>query len=221
MYVLFGTKWCNIFSGPMWSYAPVNQTNDALHGLTKDPINALVNVPAPSDRTVRRSIASNDFSIGADIQTKVLDKLAKMYPDVRWWLKGDGTDVVKGLWKSTLGEWARDVDLNDGNLQQQYTKYKCRMEEVKGLGIGKSIEEIRSILSQEVAAIRIDLSFISNELQNINKNYEEKLRSGSTEKNMFILTWEIEELKSINNEGRTIHEDLLVCINFCTSSLFE
>ena len=85
-----------------------------------------------------------------------------MYPDVRWWLKGDGTDVVKGLWKSTLGEWARDVDLNDGNLQQQYTKYKCRMEEVKGLGIGKSIEEIRSILSQEVAAIRIDLSFISN-----------------------------------------------------------
>jgi len=59
------------------------------------------------------------------------------------------------------------------------------------------------------------------ELQNINRTYEEKLQSGSTEKNMFTLTWEIEELKSINDEGRRIHEDLLVCINFCASSLFE
>ena len=65
------------------------------------------------------------------------------------------------------------------------------------------------------------MPYILTELQNVNKNYEEKLRSGSTEKNMFTLTWEIEELKSINNEGRTIHEDLLVCINFCTCSLFE
>ena len=39
-----------------------------------------------------------------------------MYPDVYWWLKGDGTDVVKGLWQSMSGEWAGDVDINDGKL---------------------------------------------------------------------------------------------------------
>jgi len=85
-----------------------------------------------------------------------------MYPDTHWWLKGDSTDVVKGLWQSTLGEWAGDVNLNDGKLQQQYIQYKSRMEEVKSLGIGKSVDEIKSILSKEVATIRSDLSFLSN-----------------------------------------------------------
>jgi len=38
---------------------------------------------------------------------------------------------------------------------------------------------------------------------------------------MFSLTWEIEELKNINTEGHKIHEDLLVCVNFCTPTLFQ
>ena len=28
MYNLFGTKWCNMFAGPFWSYAPVAQANE-------------------------------------------------------------------------------------------------------------------------------------------------------------------------------------------------
>ena len=61
---------------------------------------------------------------------------------------GDGTDVVKGLWQSMSGEWEGDVDINDGKLQQQYTDYNCRMEELKNLGVGKSIEKIQSILNE-------------------------------------------------------------------------
>ena len=34
MYNLFGTKWCNIFAGPLWSYAPVAQANEILFGIT-------------------------------------------------------------------------------------------------------------------------------------------------------------------------------------------
>jgi len=49
------------------------------------------------------------------IQTKILEKLAESNPGVYWWLRGDGTDVVK---QSATREWARDVDLNDGKLQQ-------------------------------------------------------------------------------------------------------
>ena len=92
----------------------------------------------------------------------MLEKLCRMYPDVHWWLKGDGTDVVKGLWQSMSGEWAGDVDLNDGKLQWQYTDYKSRMEKLKHLGVGKSIEELRSILNQEIVTISADLSFVSN-----------------------------------------------------------
>lgn len=38
---------------------------------------------------------------------------------------------------------------------------------------------------------------------------------------MFSLIWEIEELKSINTKGRSIHEDLMICNNFCTLSSFQ
>ena len=79
-------------------------------------------------------------------------------------VKGDGTDIMKDFWQSTLGEWARDVDLDDGKLQQQYTNYQRRMEEVKNLCIGKSIEEMRSILRQEVVTTSTDLSFLSHSL---------------------------------------------------------
>jgi len=85
-----------------------------------------------------------------------------MYPDVYWWLKGDSRDVLKGLWQSMSGEWAGDVDINDGKLQQHYTDYNCRMEELKNIGVGKSIEEIQSILNQEIITISADLSFVSN-----------------------------------------------------------
>ena len=50
----------------------------------------------------------------------VLKKLVSINPTARWWIKGDGTDVVKGLWQSVSGEWASDVDLNDGKLQHLY-----------------------------------------------------------------------------------------------------
>jgi len=38
---------------------------------------------------------------------------------------------------SLSGEWAGDVDLNDGKLQRQCTDYKSRMEKLKHLGVGK------------------------------------------------------------------------------------
>jgi len=69
------------------------------------------------------------------IQTKILEKLAESNPAVYWWLQGDGTDVVKDLWQSATGEWAGDIDLNDGKIQQQYYRYKLRMEEIDSVGL--------------------------------------------------------------------------------------
>jgi len=56
----------------------------------------------------------------------VLAKLNAVNPTAKWWVKGDGTDVVKGLWQSVSGEWGGDVDLNDGKLQQAYSDLQNR-----------------------------------------------------------------------------------------------
>ena len=50
--------------------------------------------------------------------------LKKLDRNCRCWIKGDGTDVVKGLWESVNREWAGDVDLNDGRLREQYQQHK-------------------------------------------------------------------------------------------------
>jgi len=84
-------------------------------------------------------------------------------PDACWWIKGDGTDVVKGLWHSAIGEWFGDVDLDDGKLQQQFTEFCQRKEKVKVIGImQESVEEIKSELTLVVDTVEDDLQFISS-----------------------------------------------------------
>ena len=88
MYNLFGTKWCRIFSGPMWSYVSIAQSEAQSNesAITKEPskvyilisrviiklliqlFKALVNIPAISERTLQRSVEYGDFTIGTNIQ---------------------------------------------------------------------------------------------------------------------------------------------------------
>ncbi|XP_065905627.1 uncharacterized protein [Dysidea avara] len=224
MYNLFGTKWCRIFSGPMWSYVSIAQSEAQSNesAITKEPSKALVNIPAISERTLQRSVEYGDFTIGTNIQTMVLEKVAKINPGVHWWLKGDGTDIVKGLWQSTSGEWSGDVDLNDGKLQQEYNRYKLRMEAIDSVGLHKSLVETKSDLSHELDVIKNELKFVSQELQTANTAYEEKLKDGSrTDQTMFNLSWDVEELKWIFSEGRGICGDIHACIEHCTADLFQ
>ena len=88
--------------------------------------------------------------------------LEKLNPGVHWWIKGDETDVLKGLWHSASGEWAGVVDLNDGKLQCQYSIFKNRLEKIQCIGLdNKSIAETKCDLAQELDVIRIELSFVS------------------------------------------------------------
>jgi len=50
------------------------------------------------------------------LKIAVIERAATLSPNTWWWIKGDGVDVVKGLWESVKGQWAGDVDLNDGEL---------------------------------------------------------------------------------------------------------
>ena len=77
----------------------------------------------------------------------ILKRLATLDPTMGWWIKGDGTDVVKGLWESVSGEWAGDVDLNDGKLAAQYEQYQDKITWLKGIGLRNgNIEDIKQDL---------------------------------------------------------------------------
>ena len=51
--------------------------------------------------------------------------------------------VLSGLWQSASGEWAGDVDLNDGKLQRQCSIFKNRLQKIQCIGLdNKSVAEI-------------------------------------------------------------------------------
>ena len=89
--------------------------------------------------------------------------LNKLSTSTQWWIKGDGTDVVKGLWESVSGEWAGDVDLNDGKLQEAYKKHQDTIKWVKSIGLeSQSIEHIKQQLMKAKDMISTEISFVSN-----------------------------------------------------------
>ena len=42
---------------------------------------------------------------------------------------------MKGLCESTKGEWSRDIDLNDGQLQLLNQQLHDRLQWIKGIGM--------------------------------------------------------------------------------------
>jgi len=92
----------------------------------------------------------------------VLEKLLLANPTARWWIKGDGTDFVKGLWQSVSGEWSGDVDLNDGKLQHLYTKFQVTLAWIDKMGLDTSdLSHTKKDLQNALAIISSDINFIS------------------------------------------------------------
>ena len=88
--------------------------------------------------------------------------LNKLNVNSRWWIKGDGTDVLKGLWESVSGEWAGDVDLNDGKLQQAYEQHQDRIKWLKSIGLqNQGIEHIKQDLMKAQDMISTEIGYIS------------------------------------------------------------
>ncbi|XP_065893244.1 uncharacterized protein [Dysidea avara] len=224
MYVLFGTKWFKIFSGPLWSHGHSEKVTAAhKNGTHSDPTEAFLNVPALSDRTIRRDIAASDFTTGPDIQMGILKRLATLDPTMGWWIKGDGTDVVKGLWESVSGKWAGDVDLNDGKLAAQYKQYQDKITWLKGIGLRNgNIEDIKQDLLKAQDDISTEIDFVLKELQKANDSYQEHLTAGSTsDQTMFSLSWDVQELKNIDLECRQVYSELRHCSDSCRPESFQ
>ena len=88
IYNLFGTKWCNIFAGPLWSYAPVAQANEHQTSM-KEPskicASTVLYIPnlacdfqniSQCSCSIRahnmQSMAASDFTLGTNIQVCIL-----------------------------------------------------------------------------------------------------------------------------------------------------
>ena len=61
--------------------------------------------------------------------------LHEAYPNGRWWLKADGTDIQERLRESMRNEWSGDVDLGDGKLGIKYSKYLEYLKLVRNIGL--------------------------------------------------------------------------------------
>ena len=96
------------------------------------------------------------------LKIAVIERAATLNPDTWWWIKGDGVDVVKGLWESVKGQWAGDVDLNDGELQLLYQKLQNQLQWVEGIGLEQrnSIERIMDDLDTAMNDITAHLEFV-------------------------------------------------------------
>lgn len=89
-----------------------------------------------------------------------MDSAAKANPDVYWWIKGDGCDVVGGLGESVSGVWSGDVDLNTGDLQRSYDVYKSKLALILGIGSRRSRTTIREDLDNIYSQLISDKDFI-------------------------------------------------------------
>ena len=57
-------------------------------------------------------------------------------------------------------------------------------------------------------------------MQKANTAYEEKLGSGAQDKAMFSLSWDIEELKKLNTEGRELRIEISALCDVCTTDSY-
>jgi len=83
-------------------------------------------------------------------------------PGAHWWIKGDGTDIVKGLWESVSGQWAGDVDLNDGKVKQLYKEFQDRISRAKNLGLDCATnKQVQEHLNKALELNSADIAFVT------------------------------------------------------------
>jgi len=70
---------------------------------------------------------------------------------------------VKGLWESVSGEWAGDVDLNDGVLQHKYEQHQSKVNWATMIGLpGDNIEQIKDELIKAKDTVTVEIEFTSD-----------------------------------------------------------
>ena len=89
----------------------------------------------------------------------MLDEGAKHHPQEWWWVKADGCDLVAGLAESMKGLWSGDIDLDDGDLQEQLKQYNDRLLSIQDLKFS-DCTVLTSNLQSQFLLLKKDLEFL-------------------------------------------------------------
>ncbi|XP_070565483.1 uncharacterized protein [Ptychodera flava] len=193
IYDEIGGKGLNLFTGPMF------KAGDCTPG-TRDPMKAKVNIPTVSRSTLNRDMKDSGFISGPYIQDKVLSDMKENMPTLRVWLKGDATDVNKGLFESRQLEWNGDVDMGDGTLQKTHKEYIDNIQTIKktGLGTRRNVKAIVEDLLNLKHGIENDLLFAKKGVSASMKE-NEKIISGKikNESKIRAIQWDMIEFTHI------------------------
>lgn len=95
----------------------------------------------------------------------VLEEAKKVHPEAQFWLKADGCDLIEALGESVDGNWSGDVDLDDGEVSEQHSKYTHRLSQLdrlcKDITLDSNREKSSAELKNELSQLHKDLEFIS------------------------------------------------------------
>ena len=97
------------------------------------------------------------------LKTAVIQKAYSLSTnDTWWWIKGDGCDVIKGIWESTKGEWSGDVDLNDNQLENIYSMFQKQLQWAERIGLNErsNLDSISCDLNTVMKDTVSDLDFV-------------------------------------------------------------
>ena len=96
--------------------------------------------------------------------SSVLDEAASVHPNLWWWIKPDGCDLVKGLTESVNGEWSGNVNLYPEALEKLFTEYKERVKFLDGLELKDRVNSVT--VQGELATVKEqiinDIKFIGS-----------------------------------------------------------
>jgi hypothetical protein len=146
--------------------------------------------------------------------------LHNAYPNGRWWLKADGTDIQEGLRESMRNEWSGDVDLGDGKLGIKYSKYLEYLKLVSNIGLKDraSSNNIKEDLQQMCSKLSTESEFLTNGHADAKKDYKSvQDMANSTEKALFACAWNVEEFSKLLEKNAYLLQSLKNLISIIDS----
>ncbi len=159
---------------------------------------AKVNVPGLSARSLRTNIQAKGFKKDTCIKEEILETIAQKNPGGRFWIKADACDVNKGLRESMQHKWSGDTDLGDGSLQELYDKYLDRRKAYESLGRGERKSNLPDDLIKLLTELEEDHAFLIKGEEESREAYNKKVDTPNTpQENLFALAWEVEGFKQL------------------------
>jgi hypothetical protein len=103
-----------------------------------------------------------------------LKHLHTNYPNGRWWIKADGTDLQQGLRESVKNVWSGDADFGDGDLEKRHAEYIEYLKFVRSLGLNERqlLERVEEDLNLQLAKLSDEKEFLTSVHGEAKKAYD-------------------------------------------------